>query len=81
MIFFNHLLFSSIIDGGSFTSTLGSDVKGLLSSYNAANLGTHGEIILDEAISFPRNNLVSALADLKPPLTTQSVSCPQDTSL
>ncbi|CAL9774279.1 unnamed protein product, partial [Musa acuminata subsp. burmannicoides] len=29
------------------------------------------EIILDEAISFTRNSLVSALADLKPPLTTQ----------
>ena len=52
-------------------STLGSDVKGLLSLYNAAYLGTHGEIILDEAISFTRNYLVSALADLKPPLTTQ----------
>ncbi|CAL9128191.1 unnamed protein product [Musa acuminata var. zebrina] len=58
-------------EGGSFMSTLGSDVKGLLSLYNAAYLGTHGEIILDEAISFTRNSLVSALADLKPPLTTQ----------
>ncbi|RWW59747.1 hypothetical protein BHE74_00033298 [Ensete ventricosum] len=52
-------------------STLGSDVKGLLSLYNAAYLGTHGESILDEAICFTRNNLVSALADLKPPLSTQ----------
>ncbi|XP_065015351.1 alpha-humulene synthase-like [Musa acuminata AAA Group] len=58
-------------EGGSFMSTLGSDVKGLLSLYNAAYLGTHGEIILDEAISFTRNSLVSALADLKPPFTTQ----------
>ena len=58
-------------EGGSFMSTLGSDVKGLLSLYNAAYLGTHGEIILDEAISFTRNYLVSASADLKPPLTTQ----------
>ncbi|XP_065048743.1 alpha-humulene synthase-like isoform X2 [Musa acuminata AAA Group] len=58
-------------EGGSFMSTLGSDVKGLLSLYNAAYLGTHGEIILDEAISFTRNSLVSALANLKPPLTTQ----------
>ncbi|KAJ8461399.1 hypothetical protein OPV22_034325 [Ensete ventricosum] len=58
-------------DGGSFMSTLGSDVKGLLSLYNAAYLGTHGESILDEAICFTRNNLVSALADLKPPLSTQ----------
>ncbi|CAL9774265.1 unnamed protein product [Musa acuminata subsp. burmannicoides] len=58
-------------EGGSFMSTLGSDVKGLLSLYNAAYLGTHGEIILDEAISFTRNYLASASADLKPPLTTQ----------
>ncbi|XP_065048735.1 alpha-humulene synthase-like isoform X1 [Musa acuminata AAA Group] len=58
-------------EGGSFMSTLGSDVKGLLSLYNAAYLGTHGEIILDEAISFTRNYLVSSLADLKPPLKTQ----------
>ncbi|XP_064971656.1 (+)-germacrene D synthase-like [Musa acuminata AAA Group] len=58
-------------EGGSFMSTLGSDVKGLLSLYNAAYLGTHGEIILDEAISFTRNYLVSASADLKRPLTTQ----------
>uniref|UniRef100_A0A804JX74 Uncharacterized protein n=1 Tax=Musa acuminata subsp. malaccensis TaxID=214687 RepID=A0A804JX74_MUSAM len=58
-------------EGGSFMYTLGSDVKGLLSLYNAAYLGTHGEIILDEAISFTRNYLASASADLKPPLTTQ----------
>ncbi|URE21988.1 hypothetical protein MUK42_37297, partial [Musa troglodytarum] len=56
---------------GNFMCTLGSDVKGLLSLYNAAHLGTHREIILDEAISFTKNNLVSALANLKPPLTTQ----------
>nr|XP_018684038.1 PREDICTED: alpha-humulene synthase-like isoform X2 [Musa acuminata subsp. malaccensis] len=58
-------------EGGSFMSTLGSDVKGLLCLYNAAYLGTQGEIILDEAISFTKNNLVSALAGLKQPLTKQ----------
>ncbi|CAL9765696.1 unnamed protein product [Musa acuminata subsp. burmannicoides] len=56
---------------GSFMCTLESDVKGLLSLYNAAHLGTHREIILDEAISFTRKHLLSALGDLKPPLTTQ----------
>ncbi|URE16718.1 hypothetical protein MUK42_13424 [Musa troglodytarum] len=56
---------------GNFMCTLGSDVKGLLSLYNAAHLGTHREIILDEAISFTRNHLLSALGDLKPPLTIQ----------
>uniref|UniRef100_A0A804JX65 Uncharacterized protein n=1 Tax=Musa acuminata subsp. malaccensis TaxID=214687 RepID=A0A804JX65_MUSAM len=58
-------------EGGSFMRTLGSDVKGLLSLYNEAHLGTHREIILDEAISFTRNHLLSALGDLKPPLTIQ----------
>ncbi|THU60016.1 hypothetical protein C4D60_Mb07t08190 [Musa balbisiana] len=58
-------------EGGSFMRILGSDVKGLLSLYNAAHLGTHREIILDEAISFTRNHLLSALGDLKPPLTIQ----------
>lgn len=46
-------------------------MKGLLSLYNAAYLGTHGETILDEAISFTRGQLMSMLSELKPPLATQ----------
>ncbi|URE22752.1 hypothetical protein MUK42_16005 [Musa troglodytarum] len=57
-------------EGGSFSSALTDDVKGLLSLYNAAYLGTHGETILDEAISFTRSHLTSMVHDLNPPLAT-----------
>ncbi|XP_064986988.1 (S)-beta-bisabolene synthase-like [Musa acuminata AAA Group] len=57
-------------EGGSFSTTLTDDVKGLLSLYNAAYLGTHGETILDEAISFTRIHLTSMVHDLNPPMAT-----------
>ncbi|CAL9772093.1 unnamed protein product [Musa acuminata subsp. burmannicoides] len=57
-------------EGGSFSTTLTEDVKGLLSLYNAAYLGTHGETILDEAISFTRTHLASMVHDLNPPMAT-----------
>ncbi|XP_064941435.1 (S)-beta-bisabolene synthase-like [Musa acuminata AAA Group] len=57
-------------EGGSFSTTLTEDVKGLLSLYNAAYLGTHGETILDEAISFTRTHLTSMVHDLNPPMAT-----------
>ncbi|KAG6499656.1 hypothetical protein ZIOFF_039446 [Zingiber officinale] len=53
---------------GNFMSTLNEDVKGLLSLYNAAYLRIHGEYILDEAILFTKNKLVSLLDELKQPL-------------
>ena len=56
---------------GSFMSDLKGDVEGLLSLYNAAYLGTHGETILDEAISFTRSILTSMLSDLEPPLLSK----------
>ncbi|XP_042404685.1 alpha-humulene synthase-like [Zingiber officinale] len=49
-------------------STLNEDVKGLLNLYNAAYLRIHGEYILDEAILFTKNKLVSLLDELKQPL-------------
>ncbi|THU43308.1 hypothetical protein C4D60_Mb00t07620 [Musa balbisiana] len=52
-------------------STLKDDPKGLLSLYNAAYLRIHEETILDEAISFTRDQLASMLSDLTPPLATQ----------
>lgn len=45
---------------------LKDDAKGLLSMYNAAYLGTQKETILDEAISFTKDNLTSLLKDLDP---------------
>ncbi|URE20943.1 hypothetical protein MUK42_04275 [Musa troglodytarum] len=56
---------------GSFVSDLRGDVEGLLSLYNAAYLGTHGETILDEAISFTSSILTSMLCDLEPPLVSK----------
>ncbi|URE19086.1 hypothetical protein MUK42_04307 [Musa troglodytarum] len=56
---------------GNLMSTLKDDPKGLLSLYNAAYLPIHEETILDEAISFTRDLLVSMLSNLTPPLATQ----------
>ncbi|KAL6640259.1 hypothetical protein ACP70R_022108 [Stipagrostis hirtigluma subsp. patula] len=44
---------------------LAKDPMDLLSLYNAANLGTHGETILDEAILFTRTRLETALLSLE----------------
>ncbi|XP_074560375.1 (S)-beta-bisabolene synthase [Curcuma longa] len=51
---------------GKFMEELKDDAKGLLSLYNAAYLGTKKETILDEAISFTKDNLTSLLKDLNP---------------
>ncbi|OAY78194.1 Alpha-humulene synthase, partial [Ananas comosus] len=58
-------------DKGNFAETLRNDPRGLLSLYNAAYLGIHGEKILDEAISFSRIHLESKAKDLKPPLANE----------
>ncbi|KAG6513655.1 hypothetical protein ZIOFF_023988 [Zingiber officinale] len=44
---------------GKFMEELKDDAKGLLSLYNAAYFGTKKETILDEAISFTKDNLTS----------------------
>ncbi|CAL9144342.1 unnamed protein product, partial [Musa hybrid cultivar] len=49
---------------GNLVSTLKDDPKGLLSLYNAAYLRIHEETILDQAISFTRDQLASMLSDL-----------------
>lgn len=58
-------------DEGRFLSTLNGDAKGLLNLYNAAYLGTHGETILDEAISFTKRHLESLLGELEQPLASE----------
>ncbi|XP_042448300.1 alpha-humulene synthase-like isoform X2 [Zingiber officinale] len=58
-------------DKGRFLSALNGDAKGLLSLYNAAYLGTHEEIILDEAIYFTKYQLESMLGELERPLATE----------
>ncbi|KAG6689189.1 hypothetical protein I3842_11G162000 [Carya illinoinensis] len=48
-------------DKGSFKASLISDVKGMLSLYEAAHLGINGEDILDEALPFTTTHLESAV--------------------
>ncbi|XP_058104887.1 sesquiterpene synthase TPS2-like [Magnolia sinica] len=56
---------------GKFKGTLSSDIQGLLSLYEAAYLGIHGDDILDEAITFTTMHLKSALPQLTSPLAKQ----------
>ncbi|KAG8633416.1 hypothetical protein MANES_18G102125v8 [Manihot esculenta] len=53
---------------GAFKKTICSDVKGLLSLYEATFLSVHGEDILDEALVFTRQNLETLVAQSSPPL-------------
>jgi (S)-beta-macrocarpene synthase len=57
-----------------------ADTRSLLSLYNAAYLRSHGEVLLDEAISFTRRYLQSRLENLESPLA-EEVSCALDTPL
>ncbi|CAD6203724.1 unnamed protein product [Miscanthus lutarioriparius] len=56
---------------GSFSESLASDPRGLLSLYNAAHMATPGEQALDEAISFSRRHLASMNGRLPSPLEEQ----------
>lgn len=58
-------------DKGNFKESLASDVLGMLSLYEAAHLGVHGEDILDEAIAFTTTHLKSAATHLSNPLKAQ----------
>ncbi|KAF5743999.1 casbene synthase chloroplastic-like [Tripterygium wilfordii] len=51
-------------DHGNFKEYLKSDVKGLLSLYEASHLSLHGEVILDEALTFTRTHLTSLIPPL-----------------
>ncbi|BAF12017.1 Os03g0348200 [Oryza sativa Japonica Group] len=56
---------------GSFIIDITNDPKGLLSLYNAANLLTHNEEALQEAILFSRHHLELMKSNLKSPLAEQ----------
>ncbi|KAF5478599.1 hypothetical protein F2P56_005142 [Juglans regia] len=55
-------------DKGSFKASLISDVKGMLSLYEAAHLGINGEDILDEALAFTTTHLELAVNHIRPQL-------------
>ncbi|KAF6139960.1 hypothetical protein GIB67_009093 [Kingdonia uniflora] len=49
-------------DNGSFTSSLVTDIPGMLSLYEATHLRTYGEDILEEALAFTTDYLKSIVA-------------------
>ncbi|KAK1289127.1 (-)-germacrene D synthase [Acorus calamus] len=55
-------------EDGKFKESLSGDARGLLSMYEAAYLGIHGESILDEAIAFARGHLKSMVGQVSAPL-------------
>ncbi|XP_058094640.1 probable terpene synthase 2 [Magnolia sinica] len=58
-------------EDGNFKETLRSDVRGMLSLYEAAYLGIQGEDILDEAIVFTSGHLKTIVDHLHPPLVAK----------
>ncbi|XP_034570344.1 tau-cadinol synthase isoform X2 [Setaria viridis] len=58
-------------EDGSFINDITNDPKGLLSLYNAANLLTHDEGALEEALLFARRHLELMKSSLKSPLAEQ----------
>ncbi|XXG79142.1 hypothetical protein AAC387_Pa09g0278 [Persea americana] len=63
-------VFNKFIDGESkFKKPLATDIRGLLSLYEAAYMGIPGEDILDEAIAFTTEHLNMALPHLESPLS------------
>ncbi|XP_056175825.1 (-)-germacrene D synthase-like isoform X2 [Syzygium oleosum] len=57
---------------GKFSEKYKSDVRGLLSLYEASHLSVHGEDVLDQALSFSLTHLESIDEEqLSPPLTMQ----------
>ncbi|PRQ54464.1 putative lyase [Rosa chinensis] len=68
-------MFNKFIDvDGTFKSSCIADIVGLLSLYEATHLRTHGDDILDQALSFTTTHLefaVAAHGRLSPPLLKQ----------
>ncbi|XP_060186327.1 vetispiradiene synthase 2-like [Lycium barbarum] len=65
-------IFSKFQGGnGKFEESLASDVLGLLSLYEASHVRTHGEDILEDALTFSTTHLESAAPQLKSPLKEQ----------
>ena len=58
---------------GDFKESLANDMRGMLSLYEAANFGVHGEKVLDEALKFTSDNLESLVPNLSNFLAAQVV--------
>nr|XP_027083045.1 (-)-germacrene D synthase-like [Coffea arabica] len=58
---------------GDFKESLASNVQGMLSLYEAANFGVHGENVLEEALKFSMSNLESMIPNLSNFLAAQVV--------
>ncbi|KAG0524929.1 hypothetical protein BDA96_06G011100 [Sorghum bicolor] len=58
-------------DTGSFSSSLCSDPRGLLSLYNAAHMAVPGEVVLDDAIVFTRGQLEGIKSKVRSPISKQ----------
>lgn len=58
-------------EDGKFSESHVDDVVGLLSLYEASQLRTHGDEILDEAVTFTTTHLELATQRLFPPLSKQ----------
>ncbi|CDP18846.1 unnamed protein product [Coffea canephora] len=72
------LYFSDVFDNfknpeGDFKESLASNVQGMLSLYEAANFGVHGENVLEEALKFSMSNLESMIPNLSNFLAAQVV--------
>ncbi|KAG2540774.1 hypothetical protein PVAP13_9NG595900 [Panicum virgatum] len=59
------------LEDGSFIYSIANDPKGLFSLYNAANLLTHNEGALEEALIFARKHLELIQSSLESPLADQ----------
>jgi len=62
-------------DQGNFNETLGNDIQGLCSLYEATQLRTHGDDILEELCEFSKAQLKSLVNQLKPSLAAQVNHC------
>ncbi|XP_014522018.1 probable terpene synthase 2 [Vigna radiata var. radiata] len=60
---------------GNFNETLGNDIEGLCSLYEAAQMRTHGDDILEEICDFSKTQLRSLVTQLEPSLVGQVNHC------
>ena len=67
-------------DQGSFSESLRSDPRGLLSLYNASHMATPGEVALDDAIAFARGHLEAIKGNVGSPIA-EKISCALDIPL